>query len=146
MNDLKKCFAQGSLKKFLDARDRGAAAGDLQKLMFAAASDGRSPQQISTRQKNAGEPQQRVVIDLDVERAKIAAEWERLDIVVCNAGGGIGSPWGARASELDLAEFDAVLRKNLYGTVNTCVAAAPMLKAATIALILKTTRMTVPKR
>jgi 3-oxoacyl-[acyl-carrier protein] reductase len=60
---------------------------------------------------------------------RIAGDWGRLDIVVCNAGGGIGSPWGARASELDLAEFDAVLQKNLYGTVNTCVAAAPVLKS-----------------
>jgi 3-oxoacyl-[acyl-carrier protein] reductase len=60
---------------------------------------------------------------------QIAGAWGRLDIVVCNAGGGIGSPWGARASELDLAEFDAVLQKNLYGTVNTCVAAAPVLKS-----------------
>jgi 3-oxoacyl-[acyl-carrier protein] reductase len=60
---------------------------------------------------------------------RIADEWGHLDIVVCNAGGGIGSPWGARASELDLAEFDAVLQKNLYGTVNTCVATAPVLKS-----------------
>ena len=60
---------------------------------------------------------------------RIRTEWGHLDIVVCNAGGGIGSPWGARASEVDLDEFDAVLRKNLYGTVNTCVAAAPGLKA-----------------
>ena len=34
-----------------------------------------------------------------------------------------------RASTLDLAEFDAVLRRNLYGTVHTCVAAAPTMKA-----------------
>jgi 3-oxoacyl-[acyl-carrier protein] reductase len=60
---------------------------------------------------------------------QIAGEWGRLDVVVCNAGGGIGSPFGARASELDLAEFDAVLQKNLYGTVNSCVAAAPILKS-----------------
>ena len=49
-------------------------------------------------------------------------------MVVCNAGGGLGSPFEARASELDYGEFDAVVRKNLYGTVNTCVAAAPVLK------------------
>lgn len=58
----------------------------------------------------------------------IVSTWGRLDVVVCNAGGGIGSPWGARASELDLDEFDAVVKKNLYGTVNTCVAAAPVMK------------------
>jgi len=59
----------------------------------------------------------------------IVGDWGRLDIVVCNAGGGIGSPWSARASELDMVEFDAVMRKNLYGTVHTCVAAAPVLKS-----------------
>lgn len=61
--------------------------------------------------------------------AQIVAEWGRLDIVVCNAGGGLGSPWEGRASELDAAEFDAVVQKNLYGTVHTCVASAPILKA-----------------
>ena len=29
---------------------------------------------------------------------------------------------------MDLAQFDAVLRRNLYGTVHTCVAAAPIMK------------------
>src|SRR5271166_5770674 len=58
----------------------------------------------------------------------IEESWGRLDVVVCNAGGGLGSPFEARASELDYDEFDAVMRKNLYGTVNTCVAAAPVLK------------------
>jgi len=60
--------------------------------------------------------------------ARIDREWSRLDVVVCNAGGGLGSPFEARASELDLDEFDAVIKKNLYGTVNTCVAVAPILK------------------
>jgi 3-oxoacyl-[acyl-carrier protein] reductase len=60
--------------------------------------------------------------------ATIDAAWSQLDIVVCNAGGGLGSPFEGRASELDLTEFDAVMKKNLYGTVNTCVAVAPLLK------------------
>ena len=30
---------------------------------------------------------------------------------------------------MDLAQFDAVLRRNLYGTVHTCVAVAPIMKA-----------------
>ena len=29
---------------------------------------------------------------------------------------------------MDLAQFDAVLRRNLYGTVHTCVAVAPTMK------------------
>jgi 3-oxoacyl-[acyl-carrier protein] reductase len=60
--------------------------------------------------------------------ARIDATWSRLDVVVCNAGGGLGSPFEGRASEVDVDEFDAVMKKNLYGTVNTCVAAAPLLK------------------
>jgi 3-oxoacyl-[acyl-carrier protein] reductase len=60
---------------------------------------------------------------------RIGAEWGRLDVVVCNAGGGIGSPAGSRASTMDLAEFDAVIRRNLYGTVHTCTAAAPLMRA-----------------
>jgi 3-oxoacyl-[acyl-carrier protein] reductase len=60
---------------------------------------------------------------------RVVSAWERLDIVVCNAGGGLGTPAGSRASTLDLGEFDAVLRRNLYGTVHTCVAAAPTMKA-----------------
>ncbi len=60
--------------------------------------------------------------------ATIESAWGHLDIVVCNAGGGEGSPFEARASELDLDQFDRVVKKNLYGTVNTCVAVAPLLK------------------
>ena len=36
--------------------------------------------------------------------------WGRLDIAVCNAGGGLGSPAESRASTLDLDQFDAVLQ------------------------------------
>ncbi|MET0910302.1 MAG: SDR family oxidoreductase, partial [Ilumatobacteraceae bacterium] len=58
----------------------------------------------------------------------IVAAWGRLDIAVCNAGGGLGSPAGSKASTMDLDEFDAVLRRNLYGTVHTCTAVAPIMK------------------
>src|SRR6201999_418055 len=47
--------------------------------------------------------------------ATIESAWGHLDIVVCNAGGGEGSPFEARASELDLDQFDRVVKKNLYG-------------------------------
>lgn len=60
---------------------------------------------------------------------RIADELGRLDVVVCNAGGGLGTPAGSRASTMDLDEFDAVLRRNLYGTVHTCTAAAPVMRA-----------------
>jgi 3-oxoacyl-[acyl-carrier protein] reductase len=60
---------------------------------------------------------------------RVTDELGRLDVVVCNAGGGIGTPAGSRASTMDLEEFDAVLRRNLYGTVHTCTAAAPVMRA-----------------
>ena len=60
---------------------------------------------------------------------RIESEWGRLDIVVCNAGGGLGSPAESKASTMDLDQFDAVLRRNLYGTVHTCTAVAPIMKA-----------------
>jgi 3-oxoacyl-[acyl-carrier protein] reductase len=59
----------------------------------------------------------------------VTGELGGLDVVVCNAGGGLGSPFEERASELDIGRFDAVMKKNLYGTVYTCIAAAPVLKA-----------------
>lgn len=57
------------------------------------------------------------------------AQFGSIDIVVCNAGGGIGGPDGGIASELDEDELRIVLDRNLMGTVNTCVAAAPHMKA-----------------
>src|ERR1039458_230723 len=57
------------------------------------------------------------VTDLDAMQQSVATieeAWSRLDIIICNAGGGLGSPFEGRASELDLDEFDAVIRKNLY--------------------------------
>ena len=60
---------------------------------------------------------------------RIESEWGRLDIAVCNAGGGLGSPAESKASTMDLDQFDAVLRRNLYGTVHTCTAVAPTMKA-----------------
>ena len=59
---------------------------------------------------------------------RIVSAWGRLDIAVCNAGGGLGSPAESKASTMDLEQFDAVLRRNLYGTVHTCTAVAPIMK------------------
>jgi 3-oxoacyl-[acyl-carrier protein] reductase len=71
------------------------------------------------------------VTDLEAMRQAVATieqEWSTLDVVICNAGGGLGSPFEGRASELDPNDFDAVMKKNLYGTVNTCLSVAPLLK------------------
>src|SRR4029077_15367088 len=59
---------------------------------------------------------------------QIVAGGGRLDIAVCNAGGGLGTPADSKASTMDLAQFDAVMRRNLYGTVHTCTAVAPTMK------------------
>jgi 3-oxoacyl-[acyl-carrier protein] reductase len=59
----------------------------------------------------------------------IVSAWGGIDIAVCNAGGGLGSPAETRASEVSPELFDAVLKRNLYGTVNTCTLVAPHMKA-----------------
>ena len=61
----------------------------------------------------------------------ILGEWDGLDIVVCNAGGGLGAPQDTTASGTEPELFDAVLKRNLYGTVNTCSLVAPGMKAQT---------------
>ncbi|MEV0089345.1 SDR family oxidoreductase [Saccharopolyspora sp. NPDC050642] len=68
-----------------------------------------------------------------VERlvARIVDEWGRLDALVCNAGGGSGPFDGNRASAIDLDELDAVLRRNLHGTITTVRAALPALVRGT---------------
>ncbi|MEI4747832.1 SDR family NAD(P)-dependent oxidoreductase [Rhodococcus erythropolis] len=51
----------------------------------------------------------------------------RLDIAICNAGGGVGSPEETRASIVEEDLVGIVLARNLTGTINTCRAvAAPM--------------------
>lgn len=52
-----------------------------------------------------------------------------IDIAVCNAGGGVGTPEETRASEVSDEHFDAVVKRNLYGTVNTCRPVAAIMKA-----------------
>lgn len=59
---------------------------------------------------------------------KIAAELGPISILVCNAGGGEGPLSGGQPSEMDLDQFDRVIKRNLYGTVYTISAALPMMK------------------
>ena len=61
---------------------------------------------------------------------RIAADFGRIDALVCNAGGGFGGVHEHRASELDLESLDLAIARNLHTAVNTCVAAAPHLRAA----------------
>jgi 3-oxoacyl-[acyl-carrier protein] reductase len=60
--------------------------------------------------------------------ASVVGEMGRLDVVVCNAGGGLGSSASGHASSMDPAQFDAVIKRNLYATVHTCMAVAPVMK------------------
>lgn len=59
---------------------------------------------------------------------QVVAAWGRVDILVANAGGGRGRPLDTKASTLDPALLDLVVRMNLYGTIHCCNAVAPIMK------------------
>lgn len=56
---------------------------------------------------------------------KIEQELGPIDIVVCNAGGGMGAPDGNKAANINWEQFYAVTERNYYGTVYTCNAVVP---------------------
>src|SRR6201997_2133146 len=60
--------------------------------------------------------------------ARMIQEWGRVDILVANAGGGRGRPMDTKASTLDPALFRLVTEMNLFGTVYSCNAVAPIMK------------------
>ncbi|WP_433377745.1 SDR family NAD(P)-dependent oxidoreductase [Streptosporangium sp. CA-115845] len=53
----------------------------------------------------------------------------RIDVCVCNAGGGTGALTENTASRLDLDQLAAVLERNLLTTVNTCTPVAEVMRA-----------------
>lgn len=59
---------------------------------------------------------------------KIADELGDISIAVCNAGGGSGLNTENTPSEMDFAQFDMVMGRNLNGTAYTISAVAPMMK------------------
>jgi len=59
---------------------------------------------------------------------RVLAEWGRVDVLVCNAGGGRGRPVDTKASTLDPALLHLVTSMNLFGTVYCCNAVAPIMK------------------
>ena len=59
---------------------------------------------------------------------RVIAAWGRVDILVCNAGGGRGRPVDTKASTLDPALLHLVTGMNLFGTVYCCNAVAPVMK------------------
>jgi 3-oxoacyl-[acyl-carrier protein] reductase len=60
--------------------------------------------------------------------ARVVQEWGRVDILVANAGGGRGRPMDTKASTLDPALLQLVTEMNLFGTVYSCNAVAPVMK------------------
>lgn len=71
------------------------------------------------------------VTDPDQVQAMVDATVEgfgSIDVVVANAGGGVGPADDTFASELELDQLHATVERNLYGTIYTCVAAAPYMK------------------
>lgn len=56
-------------------------------------------------------------------------EFGSVDIVVANAGGGVGPMDETFASEIRPDHLHATVERNLYGTIYTCVAVAPHMKA-----------------
>ncbi len=59
---------------------------------------------------------------------RVVQEWAGWDVLVANAGGGRGRPMDTKASTLDPALLQLVVEMNLYGTVYSCNAAAPIMK------------------
>jgi 3-oxoacyl-[acyl-carrier protein] reductase len=60
--------------------------------------------------------------------ALVMERWGRVDILVANAGGGRGRPVDTKASNLDPALLQLVVGMNLFGTVYTVNAVAPVMK------------------
>jgi 3-oxoacyl-[acyl-carrier protein] reductase len=60
--------------------------------------------------------------------ARVMQQWGRVDILVCNAGGGRGRPVDTKASSLDAGLLQLVTSMNLYGTVYSVNAVAPIMK------------------
>jgi NAD(P)-dependent dehydrogenase (short-subunit alcohol dehydrogenase family) len=59
---------------------------------------------------------------------RVVKEWGRVDVLVANAGGGRGRPMDTKASTLDPALLKLVTEMNLFGTVYSCNAVAPIMK------------------
>ena len=60
--------------------------------------------------------------------ARVVESWGRIDVLVANAGGGRGRPMDTKASTLDPALLQLVVGMNLFGTVYTVNAVAPIMK------------------
>ena len=59
----------------------------------------------------------------------VTKAWGRVDILVANAGGGRGRPRETTATLVPQDLLELVTRMNFYGTVHSCSAVAPVMKA-----------------
>lgn len=59
---------------------------------------------------------------------EVLSHWGRLDIAVCNAGGGVGTMEQTRASVVTDDLMEGIVERNLYGTIHTCRAVAGPMK------------------
>ncbi len=59
----------------------------------------------------------------------VTQAWGTVDILVANAGGGRGRPRDTTASLVPQDLLELVTRMNFYGTVHSCAAVAPAMKA-----------------
>ncbi len=64
--------------------------------------------------------------------ARVMQQWGRVDILVCNAGGGRGRPVDTKASALDAGLLQLVTSMNLYGTVYSVNAVSADHETATL--------------
>jgi 3-oxoacyl-[acyl-carrier protein] reductase len=60
--------------------------------------------------------------------ARVVEAWGRVDVLIANAGGGRGRPVDTKASSLDPGLLQLVTAMNLFGTVYSCNAVAPVMK------------------
>jgi 3-oxoacyl-[acyl-carrier protein] reductase len=61
--------------------------------------------------------------------AEVEKAWGRIDVLVANAGGGRGTPAETAASVIPPDLLELVTRMNFFGTVHSCSAVAPVMKA-----------------
>lgn len=60
---------------------------------------------------------------------EVAKAWGTVDVLVANAGGGRGRPQDTTAATVPQDLLELVTRMNFYGTVHSCSAVAPHMKA-----------------
>jgi 3-oxoacyl-[acyl-carrier protein] reductase len=65
---------------------------------------------------------------IEAMMARVVQAWGRIDVLVANAGGGRGRPMDTKASSIDPALMQLVTEMNLFGTVYSCNAVAPIMK------------------